>query len=295
MNTVDLLESWELALRAQHKSPKTLRHYIGGVQAWLRWCETTGTAPELTKTNVQKFIAGLFERGCTPGTARARYSSLRRFSAWLVAEGEVPSDIFKDMTPPQLDTKALDPLTEAELRDLIKVCAGKDFRSRRDEAVIRLMNDSGIRSAECVSLTMDDLDLARGLAVVVRGKGGKGRVVSFGPETAAALDRYKRVRADHKLAGRPNFWLGERGNLFSYHTLFRLVKHRAELAGIQGRMHPHRLRGTWATRWLDAGGSESGLMSQAGWSSSDMLRRYTAATAASRSADEAKRLALGSF
>lgn len=69
-------------------------------------------------------------------------------------------------------------------------------------------------------------------------------------------------------------------------------RRRASLAGIHG-FHPHKLRHTAAHRWLAAGGSESGLMAMAGWTRTDMLVRYTRATAAERAAQEARRLNLG--
>jgi len=67
---------------------------------------------------------------------------------------------------------------------------------------------------------------------------------------------------------------------------------RAARAGIDG-FHPHRMRHTAAHRWLAAGGSEGGLMAVAGWTRPDMLMRYTQAQAASRAAEEARRLGLG--
>ena len=47
-----------------------------------------------------------------------------------------------------------------------------------------------MRAGELLALSIADVDLNRGLAEVHRGKGGKGRVVPFGPQTGAALDRY---------------------------------------------------------------------------------------------------------
>ena len=66
------------------------------------------------------------------------------------------------------------------------------------------------------------------------------------------------------------------------------------LAGIHG-FHPHKLRHTAAHRWLAAGGSESGLMAMAGWTRTDMLIRYTRATAEDRAAAEARKLDLGTL
>jgi integrase len=64
-----------------------------------------------------------------------------------------------------------------------------------------------------------------------------------------------------------------------------------ELADIKD-FHLHLLRHTAASRWLAAGGSESGLMAMAGWSTRDMIDRYTKSTAAERAAAEARGLNL---
>ena len=67
-------------------------------------------------------------------------------------------------------------------------------------------------------MTLDDIDLGRGSAVVRRGKGGKGRRIPIGPRTSAAIDRYLRQRRNHLLASTPALWLGDRGKGFSYPT-----------------------------------------------------------------------------
>jgi integrase len=136
------------------------------------------------------------------------------------------------------------------------------------------------------------VNLLTGVAVVRRGKGGKGRVVPFSPQTAAAIDRYLRTRRAHRLADTGQLWLGKGGQTFGYHGLDVTLKARAELAGIKG-FHIHLLRHTAATRWLRANGSEQGLMAVAGWTKHDMLNRYTKASASERAVDESRRLNLG--
>jgi integrase/recombinase XerD len=289
---VDLLDSWRVGLQSQRLADDTIRHYQEGTRLFLKWCERTGTAPELTKPAVQGFLADMLSGGAQSTTARARWAALRRFSYWLAAEGERPTDELLTLTPPKLDSKVVNPLTDAELRDLIKVCKGTAFRERRDEALIRLMAETAMRAGECASLTLADVDVAHGKATVQRGKGGKGRVVPFGPQTAVALDRYLRMRRGHRLAGTQQFWLGDRSRSFGRNALYRAVLYRASLAGIDN-MHPHRLRHTAASRWLAAGGSEGGLMAVAGWSKRDMLDRYVRGTASARAGEEARKLRLG--
>ncbi len=97
----------------------------------------------------------------------------------------------------KLDVKVVEPLTDDQLRRLIAACqppAGAApqvaLRHRRDEAIFRLMLETGARAGEVVAMTLADLDLPADTAVIRRGKGGNGRVVPVGPHAAKALDRY---------------------------------------------------------------------------------------------------------
>ena len=143
-----------------------------------------------------------------------------------------------------------------------------------------------------IDLGVADIDLTRGLVTVRSGKGAKGRVAPFGPQTAAALDRYIRLRRSHKLANTAQLWVGVGGKGFGYHGLNDTLRDRARTAGIDG-FHLHLMRHTAATRWLRAEGSEGGLMAVAGWSTRDMIDRYTGASASERAAAEARKLNLG--
>lgn len=296
LDLADLLTSWELALRAERKSPQTVKTYGDGVRAFLRFCQDDGRPAELTRTNLREFVDSLLTAGAKPSTAVSRHLAVRRFSAWLYDEGEAPEDALAGMRAPKLDQPVSLPLTDDQLRALLKACKGPDMRDKRDEALVRLMMTTGMRAGEAVALRVTDLHLADSPAFVVveRGKGGKGRTVPVAPEVAASLDKYRRARKGHRLASTDDLWLGDRGKAFSYDALHKTLKWRAELAGIEG-FHPHLLRHTAAHRWLAKGGSEGGLMAVAGWTRPDMLQRYTRARAADRAMVEAQALDLGAL
>jgi integrase/recombinase XerD len=287
-----LLPSWELAMRSERKSPATVKVYGDGVRAFLRWCDEHGHPPALDRELVKGFVADLLDAGAEATTARSRQLAMRRFSAWLAEEGEIDDDPLLGLKAPKLDAKVTDSLTDDELRRLIKACGGKDFRDRRDEAIVRLMAETGMRAGEVCGLTVADVDLTRGLVTVRRGKGGKGRVTPFGPQTGVAIDRYLRMRRGHLLSSSAQLWLGDRSKSLEYYGLHKTLKWRADLAKLTG-FHPHLLRHTAASRWLAAGGSEGGLMSVAGWSTRGMIDRYTRSTAPDRAAAEARGLNLG--
>jgi site-specific recombinase XerD len=293
-----LAESWQLALRAERKSPQTLKSYGDGVRAYLAWCDAKTVEP-MTRAGLNLWVAELLEAGAAASTARARQLAVRRFATWLTDEGEISVDPFLGVKSPKLDERVVEPLTDDEIRAMLKACVppkaatpAQTLWHRRDEALIRFMFETGTRAGEVVALQLDDVDLAGGVAIVRRGKGGKGRSVPFGPQTSLAIDRYLRLRRGHRLAHTSELWLGDRGKRFSYDALHKTLGMRAAQAGITG-FHPHKLRHTAAHRWLAAGGSESGLMAVAGWTRPDMLMRYTKAQASARAAEEARNLNLG--
>jgi site-specific recombinase XerD len=299
IHATDRLADWQTALRAENKSAGTVAVYADGTIRYLRWCAEGDHLP-LSRAALNQWIAGLLDAGAAPGTARIRQLAVRRFASWLTAGGEINTDPFPGVKAPHVEPPMVEPLTDDELRALIATCAvpftasspEDTLHHRRDEAIIRLMFETAIRSGEVIDLQLDDVDLIGRLITIRRGKGGRGRVIPIGQATTEALLRYLGERERHPLAALPALWLGNRGKQFGREGLSRSLRRRAVRAGVQG-FRPHRLRHTAAHRWLAAGGSESGLMAIAGWTRTDMLVRYTRARASERAAVEARRLNLG--
>jgi integrase len=303
-HAADRLDDWQTALRAENKAPGTVALYADGATRYLRWCADGHHLP-MSRAALNSWIAGLLEAGAAPGTARIRQLAVRRFASWLTAGGEIHTDPFPGIKAPRVEPPLVEPLTDDELRALIATCAvpdeasapisaGETLHHRRDEAIIRLMFETAIRSGEVIDLQLDDLDLIGRLITIRRGKGGRGRVIPIGQVSAEALLVYLDEREKHPLAHTPDLWLGNRGKQFGREGLMRSLRRRAQRAGVDG-FRPHRLRHTAAHRWLAAGGSESGLMAIAGWTRTDMLVRYTRARASERAAEEARRLNLGAI
>jgi site-specific recombinase XerD len=291
-----LLLSWEVSLKAEHRAPNTIQSYLRGVRFYLAWCDENGYERQLTKPFVRAWVAELLEES-EANTARVRQAAVRRFSAWLAQEGELADDPLLGLKQPKVPVKVTRCLTDDECARLIKACShttyrGGAFMDRRDEALLRLMLETGMRAGEVVGLRVADVDLQRSVLLVRKAKGAKQRLVSFGPTTARALDRYLRSRRTHTLAHTSALWLGALSRDFSYHGLRCALQKRGDLAGIKD-FHPHLLRHTFASRWLGAGGTEGGLMATAGWSNREMIDRYSAATASERAMAEAQRLRLG--
>jgi site-specific recombinase XerD len=293
LDLAELLLDWQNVLKAEGKAKPTLENYAIGVTLYIRWCTEQGETPRVDRKLVTEWVVALQARGLEATTVRARQMAVRRFSAWLDGEPGIEySDQLLGLKPPKLAEKLIQPLTDKELKLMLLACDGSALRDRRDEAVLRLMTETGLRAGEVVALTVSDVNTSARVVSIRKAKSGRGRVVSFSPKTAVAIDRYLRLRRKHALADWPNMWLGENSHGLSYVGLRGSILERAELAGIK-HFHLHLLRHTAASRWLARGGSEQGLMTQAGWSNRSMLDRYSRAGASDRAMAEAETLGLG--
>jgi site-specific recombinase XerD len=288
----DLHKSFSRHLRAEGCAERTVAIYGQSIRFFSRWLEEQGraaTVDELNRAAIREWLAQLADVN-EATTVKTRYRGLFRFCGWLVDEDELTEHPMKTISPPQPKAKPVPVLSDVELAALLKACTGKDFRDRRDEAMIRLLLDCGLRVSELCALTVDGVDLDQGMALV-RGKGNKVRPVYFGARTTRAVDRYVRARSSQRWSHLDALMLTQRGAMSPDGARER-IKLRGLQAGIDN-LHPHRFRHTFAHDFLMNGGQERDLKRLAGWTSDVMLERYGASAADARAKAAAQRMKRG--
>jgi site-specific recombinase XerD len=295
----ELSRSFKRDLRSEGKAALTIASYMRTVTKFCRWLESHGIAPTLdsfTKATVQQFLFDMEDSGAKPSSRATWFAVLHKLGSWLVEEEYLRDHPMAKLHQPKADPPVVPVLKPAELAKLMTACTktpaggAPGFAERRDEALLRLMADTGCRVSEIASLRLDDLDLEDDV-IAVMGKGSRPRVCPFGARTGKALDRYLRLRRQRDDAGSPFLFLGQRGRL-TPDGINDVLDKRAKQAGL-GHVHAHQLRHSFSHNFLAAGGSEGDLMRLNGWKSREMLARYGAALGTERAHDAHRRLSIG--
>jgi integrase/recombinase XerD len=285
----DMLDSWLRQLRAQNKSPRTLRNYEKAVRMYLAFCDDNDIPRELNKTTLIAFMAA--QTGA-PTYKALTLHELKIFARFAAEEEGLDASGVLSVKPPKADQPVVADISTDDIRRMLKACDGSTLRDRRDKALLALFSDTGMRRAEMTALQVADVDLDECSVIIRKGKGGKGRRAQFDPKTSAYIDRYLRSRKQAGCDPRSGpLWIGVQGKALGYNGIDQALKQRARAAGVEG-FHLHRLRHSMAVNWMSGGGSQVTLMAQAGWSSQTMVGKYVKAANERLAAEEFKRLNL---
>jgi integrase/recombinase XerD len=206
---------------------------------------------------------------------------LHRFAA---AEGLTTVDVAKAVKPPTPSRRLPKSLTVDEVLALL-TGAGGDSASDgpltlRNRALLELLYSTGARISEGVGLDVDDIDTAA-RSVLLRGKGGKQRLVPVGRPAIDALNAYY-VRGRPELArrgrGTPAIFLNARGGRLSRQSAWQVLQDAADRAGITTAVSPHTLRHSFATHLLDGGADVRVVQELLGHASVTTTQIYTLVT-----------------
>lgn len=199
-------------------------------------------------------------------------SALRRFFGFLLDEGHRKEDPSKDLPRPGNARPLPKTLSSADVDRLFaQLESGEDTpANRRRRALIELLYGSGLRATELVSLPRGAIQPDRPYAVL-RGKGGKERLVPVGARALAAVAAHAElVPADAR------YLFPSGAKHLSRVRLFQIVKALAAEAGIPtDRISPHVLRHAFATHLLEGGADLRALQMMLGHADIATTQIYT--------------------
>ncbi|MFO0987499.1 MAG: site-specific tyrosine recombinase XerD [Alphaproteobacteria bacterium] len=208
-------------------------------------------------TDLRDYLAALNAGGATASTAARRLSAMRQFFRFLYSEGVRGDDPTTTIESPRRGRPLPKLLSEDEVSQLLaRARAKRGPEGLRLTALLETLYATGMRVSELVSLPLSAV--ARDPRyILVRGKGGKERLVPLSEPAREALNGYKSVRGQFCRNGVESPYLfpsrGGSGYL-TRHRFAQLLKQLSIEAGIApAKVSPHVLRHAFATHLLNRG------------------------------------------
>ncbi len=276
-------------------STHTLAAYRRDLERYRRHLAARGVTDlaEVGEFHVEGFRAELATEDPETGRPRLAPSSVARSLAavrglhrFATRDGVTPVDVAAAVSPPRPARRLPKAIPVDRLVAVIEAAGGTetdtDPARLRDRAMLELLYASGARATELLGLDIDDLDgldHPEGGSVLLRGKGGKERIVPLGRPACDAVAAYL-VRARPALAvrGGPALFVNSRGGRLSRQTLWNVVGAAAERSGLDRDISPHSFRHSFATHLLDGGADIRVVQELLGHASVTTTQVYTLVT-----------------
>ena len=276
-----LIRHYEVHNRTEGKSPRTVQWYNEVLSMFYGWLESQGMSTILNtigEMEVRGFILHVQSRPglkglVSPNTVNNRVRALRAFFAWLNRKGYTKDHVLKDVRPPKMVTKVIEPLTTEEIKRMFATMNPNTAMGARNTALYSLMLDTGLRLSEVAHLEEVGVHIEERY-VKVLGKGSKERIVAFGGACQRSLlHYYHHFRPEPAHPGVETFFLSIDGYSLAPDGIRALTTRLAKSAGVP-RLHVHLLRHTYATHFLLNGGDVFLLKQNLGHSSLFMVEHY---------------------
>lgn len=241
---------------------------------------------QITEVTVTSFLSYLREGDEShpplgASSAARTVVAVRGFHKFAVRDGLTTIDPASAVRPPSATKRLPKALPLGDVEAILESAGAPGTTlALRDRALLEVLYGTGARISEAVGLDLDDLDLVD-RTVLLRGKGGKERVVPIGSYACEAVEAYlARARPGFVVlgTGTPALFLNARGGRLSRQSAWTVLVKTADRAGVTRDVSPHTLRHSFATHLLDGGADVRVVQELLGHASVTTTQVYTLVT-----------------
>lgn len=276
-NSKELSEFQDYLLNVRRYSSNTVSSYSFDICDFTKFIRGLGKIfKDIKVDDVKSWILDLTERQIGKRSIKRKMSSLKSFYAWMYLQKKVDSDPFEYVHSPKATHTLPDFFSEKEIDALLTANEKRtDKLKDRDQALLMLMFASGLRASEVVNLTFNQVDFDNRI-MKVSGKGNKDRLVPFTNSAKEAMLNYiNGLRKDLLKEDTKYIFLNSQGNKMTVRGLEYILDEIEAKTGLYGKIHPHMLRHSFATKMLNRGADLRTIQELLGHSSIETTSIYT--------------------
>lgn len=216
--------------------------------------EYEGTLDEVNEPFFRQYLAYLHQLKQNKRSINRKIISIRGFYNFYIKRNNLSMENpLINISLLKTDKPLPKDLFMEQMKSLMNITEKQYELGKRNQCIVYLLFQTGMRVSELCNLKLYDVDLEDG-SIRVIGKGNKERIVFFKDNAAELLNEYLEIIRP-KLLDKDNptdyFFLSNNGKQMSSRTIQYLLQARADAAPIPFKVSPHMLRHTFATNLLN--------------------------------------------
>lgn len=257
-------------------SANTLQSYIRDIKQYMEYLQSSGITgcTNVTPTAYLGYITYLQKMGKAPTSVSRVIASTRSFYRYLCSKKMCDINPVEKVHALKSERKLPQILTGDEIQLLLAQPSGKDFKGKRDKAMLELLYATGIRVTELVSLDIGDINLEIGYIICKRQT--KERIIPIYPRAASALKEYINDERNFMLDESSDaLFVNTNGTRLTRQGFWKIIKSYAEKANINKDITPHTLRHSFAAHLLENGADIKSLQEMLGHADVSSTQIYT--------------------
>ena len=253
----DYLKEYLDALRVERNlSSMTCEAYKRDLNDYLTFIKSKKTKEifEITQMHIREYIRELNKKGFASSSIARRFSSIRSYHKFLIAEKIMDQNPTLILSTPKSSKKLPSVLNEIEISKIIDSIDESTQFGLRDKAIIEMLYSCGLRVTELCELDLSNLFLDDDL-IRVYGKGMKERLLPIGKRAKLYLNKYLiRVRPSFDRQNKSSVvFLSRNGKPLTRSMINKILNKWSDFSGINKSISPHVLRHSFATHLLEGG------------------------------------------
>ncbi len=274
----DLMSFLQYLKGEKRYSTHTIAAYKTDISQCLQFLKTSFEIEEPSAVRHQflrSWMVELLEIGIGARSINRKISALRAFFNYLKKQGRVSNNPTSKIIAPKVPKRLPQYLQEKEIDALLDAEAFEpDFSGQRDRMLLLLLYHTGLRRAELIHLDTRDIDRQR-MNIRVLGKGGKERLIPFGPNLLREIDAYLALRYQTFHTNSGPLCLTNEGNKMTPKIVYSIVKKHLQRVSTISMKSPHALRHSFATHLSNNGAELNAIKELLGHANLAATQVYT--------------------
>ncbi|NOY37853.1 MAG: tyrosine-type recombinase/integrase [Chlorobi bacterium] len=230
---------------------------------------------DVDSKTIRKWLVALVEQNHRPSTVNRKLSAVKSFYRFLIRENKILSNPASMLTGPKAEKVLPVFVREDDINKLLdQHDFGEDFIGLRNQLIIEMLYDTGMRRAELIGLKQTDINLGE-LSLKVLGKRNKERIIPITTELARKISVYIKVREEQFHGGYDRFFVTGKGRPLYPKLVYRVVNKYLGMITTLSHRSPHILRHTFATHLLNRGADLNAIKEMLGHANLSATQIYT--------------------